>query len=91
MGPPSRPRKLRSVLDNTFHVLAIEMLCGCQGLDLLTVGQPGAGTKPAYEAVRRLVPKLENDRVLSTDIETIARLLKSGEMVSAVESLVGGL
>jgi len=34
-------RKCRSVVANAEHVLAIELLCGCQALDLLTRGEPG--------------------------------------------------
>ena len=35
-------RKCRSIIENVEAVLAIELLCGCQAVDLLTVGQARA-------------------------------------------------
>ncbi|MEN6484146.1 MAG: histidine ammonia-lyase, partial [Syntrophobacteraceae bacterium] len=64
-------RKLRSVIENAEHVLAIELLCGCQAVDLLTKGTPGRGTAAAYAACREAVPRLDSDRQLSRDIETM--------------------
>ena len=84
-------RKLRTVLENARHVLAIELLCGCQALDLLTHGRPGPGTEAAYEVVRRAVPRLDHDRVLTPDIEAAAGLIRRGELVAAVEAACGEL
>jgi histidine ammonia-lyase len=84
-------RKARTVLENTENVLAIELLCGCQALDLLTHGRPGPGTRQAYQAVREKVPRLDRDRSLSPDIQTVGALIKSGEIVRRVEGAVGQL
>ena len=84
-------RKLRSVLQNAETVAAIELLCGCQALDLLTRGKPGKGTEAAYAVCRERVPRLDRDRVLSVDIEAMLDLLRSGDIVRAVEEAVGPL
>lgn len=84
-------RKARAVLENTENVLAIELLCGCQALDLLTHGRPGLGTRQAYRAVREKVPRLDRDRPLSPDIRAIMALIKSGEILRRVEAAVGRL
>lgn len=84
-------RKCRSVVENAETVVAIELLCGCQALDLLTRGEPGRGTGAAYRTVRKAVPRLDRDRVLANDIEAVAALLRSGAVERAVEEAVGRL
>ena len=84
-------RKARMILDNAAHVIAIELMCGCQALDLLTVGKPGPGTLAAYECVRERIPRLDEDRVVAEDIRVAAELVKSGEVARRVEAAVGPL
>jgi hypothetical protein len=40
---------------------------------------------------RNAVSHLENDRILSTDIDTIKQLMQSGKILEAVENKVGRL
>lgn len=82
-------RKCRSVIANAEAVIAVELLCGCQALDLLTKGRPGRGTEAAYRIVRQRVPRLDRDRVLSRDIEAMVDLLRDGAIIRAVEEAVG--
>ena len=84
-------RKCRSVIANAEAVIAIELLCGCQALDLLTKGRPGRGTEAAYRVVRERVPRLDADRILSQDIETMVELLRDGGIIQAVQGVVGPL
>ena len=84
-------RKCRSVIANAEAVIAIELLCGCQALDLLTKGRPGRGTEAAYRVVRERVPRLDADRVLSQDIETMVELLRDGGIIQEVQRAVGPL
>lgn len=84
-------RKCRSVIENAENVLAIELLCGCQAVDLLTRGRPGRGTEAAYTACREQVPRLDRDRLLARDIEAMAALVRSGEIIRRVEQAVGPL
>ncbi len=84
-------RKLRSVIANAEAVIAIELLCGCQALDLLTQGRPGRGTEAAYRACRRRIPRLDRDRVLAADIQAMLELLRGGEILRAVQEAVGPL
>ncbi len=82
-------RKCRAILENTERVIAIELLCAAQAMDLLTQGRPGAGTEEAYRAVREIVPVMKEDRVLYRDIEAVIELVKGGELVERVEKVVG--
>ncbi len=86
---PISARKARDVVRNAEHVVAIELLCGAQALDLFTNLKPGEGTLAAYRTIRRAIPHLESDRVLSQDIDRMVHLMKSGELLEAVEETVG--
>ncbi len=84
-------RKSREVVLNAENVIAIELLCAAQALDLFTNMQPGAGTKAAYTEIRKVVPHLEDDRILSADVKRITELIRSGVILDAVEEAVGAV
>ena len=70
--------KARQVADNVRTILAVELLCACQGIDLLAPLKTGKLAAQAQAVVRRVVPTLEEDRVLSPDIEAVRRLISQG-------------
>ncbi len=84
-------RKCRETIKNAQYVIAIELLCGAQALDLFTNLKPGVGTLAAHTVIRDAVPHLDKDRILSYDIEKIVALMKSGSVLKAVEAEVGDL
>lgn len=84
-------RKAASILENVKNVLAIELLCAAQALDLFTNLKPGRGTFAAYKIIRKHVTHMDNDRELSPDIETIAELIDNGSILNTVERAVGPL
>ncbi|MFL5466974.1 MAG: histidine ammonia-lyase [Gemmatimonadaceae bacterium] len=65
--------KARRVLRNLENILAIELMCGAQGIDFRAPLRPGRGVRTAHERVRDIVPRLEGDRVLSTDIAALMK------------------
>jgi len=69
----------------------MELLCATQGLEFLLPLKPGIGIKEAYQAIRRKVPPVRGDRRFSEDIKKIDLLIKSGELLSRVEKVVGKL
>jgi histidine ammonia-lyase len=71
--------KLRNIVANVEHVLAIEMLCAAEGLEHRLPLKPGRGVLRAYELVRSHVPALAGDRPLTADIERLAAALRRGE------------
>ncbi len=84
----------RDILDNTCRVIAIELAAAAQGIDLggdVTKKKLGAGSRAAYDCVRRVVEPLKGDRIMCTDFEAVLKLVKSGEIVAAVEKAVGPL
>jgi len=73
----SGARRLQRMLQNLQHILSIELLCACQGIDLLAPLQTGALAKQAYDAVRAKSAKVTEDRPLAPDINTISELISS--------------
>ncbi|MFW5635491.1 MAG: histidine ammonia-lyase, partial [Thermodesulfobacteriota bacterium] len=84
-------RKARKVVENTQNVVAIELLCAAQAMDLFTNLKPGEGSLAAYRTIRDSVTHLDEDRILSTDIEAVSGLIREGRLVQAVEEAVGPL
>jgi histidine ammonia-lyase len=73
----SGARRLERMLHNLRHILAIELLCACQGIDLQAPLQTGPLAKKAYDAVRAKSPKVTEDRPLAPDMEAIYALIAS--------------
>lgn len=84
-------RKCREIVRNTEYVVAIELLCAAQALDMFTNMKPGEGTFEAYRVIRESIPHLDQDRVLATDMATMKELMTSGKILDAVEDKVGRL
>ena len=83
-------RQAAEILENVRYVLAIEMIAAAQGIDFLGE-KPGRGTHPAYEQIRKLVPFIENDRILNTDFEKVFKAIVSESIIAVVEGAVGEL
>src|SRR6266704_2905270 len=71
-------RRLQRMLENLRNTIAIELLCACQGIDLLAPLQTGKLAKKAYEAVRTKSRMVSVDRPLAPDIEIVATLVADG-------------
>lgn len=78
-------RKAMEILQNVQYIVAIELLCAAQGVDFRGPEKLGKGTKAVYSVIRRKVPALKEDRVISVDIEKMAELVRSGELADFVE------
>ena len=72
--------KLRTIVSNSELVIAIELLAAAEGLEYRKPLLPGRGVRQAYEIIRAHVPRLEQDRPLSSDIQKIAILVRDGEL-----------
>ena len=76
--------KLRRVVRNVRHVLAIELMCAAQALDYRRPLRAGVHAAAAHDRVRALVPSLGADRVLSPDIATLAAAVAAGQFSDAL-------
>lgn len=87
MGPIAA-RKAIEILRNVEHIVAIELLCAVQGVDFRGPDKLGKGTKAAYSLIRKKVPMLREDRVLTKDIETVVELIRSTELLHTIGRIV---
>jgi histidine ammonia-lyase len=81
-------RHALEIVDNLRYIVVIELLVAAQGVDLRAGGPArlGRGTAAAHAVVRRRVAPLAHDRVLTPDIEALADLVRSGELVEAADT-----
>ena len=82
--------KNTQILDNAYGVIGIELMAAAQALDFRQF-TPGKGSLKAREIIRKHVAHLEVDRPLFDDHNAMKALVKSGEMLEAVEKTVGKL
>jgi histidine ammonia-lyase len=78
------------ILDNAYGVLGIEFMGAAQALDFRDF-TPGHGVSAAHEVIRKHVSHLDEDRPLHADHNVMKELVKSGEILEAVEAIVGQL
>ncbi|MBY0358980.1 MAG: histidine ammonia-lyase [Candidatus Obscuribacterales bacterium] len=94
-------RKAQMILRNARKVLAIELLCAAQGLDLRMHQEPGSSKEPtllpspalkaAHDFVRQTIPHLDHDRYMHAEIAKAEAIICSGELITVVESVLGPL
>lgn len=82
--------KNEQILDNAYGVLGIEFMAAAQALDFREF-IPGVGVQKARQVIRRYVDYLDEDRPLYPDHNAMKALVKSGEILEAVEKEVGDL
>lgn len=75
--------KARRILANAQRVVAAELLCGVQGLELLRPLKPGRGVADLAARIRSLDPPvriLDEDRPPAPDLERLAAAIAAGEL-----------
>jgi histidine ammonia-lyase len=63
--------KLRQIVENVEQILAIELLCAAQGLDYRKPLKPGKRIEKIFDEIRKIVPRLEQDRPPAADINQL--------------------
>uniref|UniRef100_A0A7C4U7H1 Aromatic amino acid lyase n=1 Tax=candidate division WOR-3 bacterium TaxID=2052148 RepID=A0A7C4U7H1_UNCW3 len=82
--------KNHQIIDNSYGIIGIEFMAAAQGLDFREY-TPGVGVRTAKEVIRKYVPHLEEDRPLYNDHNKMKELVKSCEILEAVEEKIGSL
>jgi len=80
----SGARRLERMLENLRNTLAIELLCACQGIDLLAPLQTGTLARKAHDAVRAKSAKVTDDRPLAPEIEAVSALIADGSIAAVL-------
>jgi histidine ammonia-lyase len=68
--------KFRQIVENAERLLAIELLSAAQALEYRLPLKPARRIERAVSTIRQIVRPLDEDRVLSTDIEALAAALR---------------
>jgi histidine ammonia-lyase len=76
--------KLKRVIQNVRHVLAIEALAAAQAVDLLAPLKPGKRAQQALREIRAVSPLLTDDRSLAPDIAKVADAIRDGKLAAVL-------
>ncbi|KAA6464679.1 histidine ammonia-lyase [Acidobacteria bacterium AB60] len=71
--------KLRQIVEHAERIVAIELMCAAQAVEFRRPLKSSPQLEKVLAAVRRVVPRLEQDRVLAGDIEALAAAVRNGE------------
>ena len=80
-------RRLQPMIDNTAHILGIELLAAAQGIEFLRPLQSSAALEAAHALLRQHSPAIPQDRYLAPDIEAATRLVHDGSLARILRSL----
>jgi histidine ammonia-lyase len=83
-------RRLGPMLDNTAHIIGIELLAAAQGFEFLRPLQSSAALEQVHALVRKTCPAMPTDHYMAPDIAHAFELVGSGELTALAQN-VGGL
>jgi len=76
--------KLKKVVENTRHTLAIEAMAAAQAIDMLAPTKTSKQLQQAHSAIRSVCAIMEKDRVMYSDFTRIANLISAGKIAEVV-------
>ena len=80
--------KAAQALELAMRVIAVEVLCACQAIDLLAPLTTSPALMRVHSCVRSVVPALTVDRPPAPDIDAIARLIANGSLLRPIAAEV---
>lgn len=84
-------RKCLEVVNNVKKIVAIEFLCASQALEFLKPLKPGIGIKKGYDIIRKHISPIENDVIISDEIEKIYDIIFNSNILQEIEKTAGKL
>ncbi|MGE5767822.1 MAG: aromatic amino acid lyase, partial [Bacteroidota bacterium] len=82
-------RRLTDMVENTAHIVAIELLAAAQGVDLRRPLETSPRLRRSLAAIREKAAFLDNDRVLAGDIAGLAGLVLEGRFSADLPGCAG--
>lgn len=79
--------KLRTIVENAEHAIAIELLSAAEGIEFRRPLKGGVGVEEAYERVRSISEAVDADRSMSPDIARVAAAIREGVFDSETEKI----
>ncbi|EKD75511.1 MAG: hypothetical protein ACD_44C00109G0001, partial [uncultured bacterium] len=64
-------RRAKEVLQNTKYIIAFELLCACQAVEMRGAEKLSTVTKTIYQQIREIVPFIKRDITITDYIEKI--------------------
>ena len=83
--------KLRTVLDNLSHILAVELCAAARAQELRRPLEPSPATGAVRDALRKKVGGVGPDRVIAPELAAAVALIRSAEILDAAQSVAGPL
>ncbi|MBQ1763676.1 MAG: histidine ammonia-lyase [Aquincola sp.] len=80
-------RRLQAMINNTAHILGIELLAAAQGIEFLRPLQSSAALEDVHALLRSHCPSIDVDRYLAPDIERATALVHSGALARILRTL----
>ena len=77
--------KAARVLELATRVIAVELLCACQAIDLLAPLTTSRALQQVHARVRSIVPPLAGDRPPAPDIEAISHIDRRGSLEASCD------
>lgn len=78
-------RRLGNMLDNTAHIIGIELLAASQGIEFLRPLKSSVALEEVHALVRKVCPPMPQDHYLAPDIERATALVFQGELARLVQ------
>jgi histidine ammonia-lyase len=83
-------RRLTTILTRLRQLLAVEAVAAGQAVDLAAPGTLGRGPEFLHRAIRRVVPRLDDDRPCGVDVDRVSReILGAAEVRLELGALIG--
>jgi histidine ammonia-lyase len=82
-------RRLQAMVDNTAHILGIELLAAAQGIDFLRPLHSSPVLEDVHALLRQQVPKMQQDRYLAPDIAHATALVRDGSLARLLQQIAG--
>ncbi len=82
-------RRLMPMIENTAHILGIELLAAAQGIEFLRPLKSSSALEAAHHALRQHCPAMPHDRFVAPDIEHATSLVHDGSLSRIFRNLPG--
>jgi histidine ammonia-lyase len=79
--------KAREVVQCAAQVIATELVCACQGLEFHRPLRSTATLERAFDQVRELVPRVDEDRSLAAELAELSTALRTGRLAFAQDEV----
>ena len=84
-------RKLSDIAENTATIIGIEIMAACQSIDFHDHLNTSPSLYKVYQQVRKQVPFLDKDRLMTDDLHNLRNMVLKGELNKHLEGLCPSL